>query len=73
MLFLVLRPCQRVPKSDLQMNFYVKNHLNLSDFFSKNNDTTLGAHFWLNDFLVTSTLKLLFLESCLIFDVAAKL
>jgi len=43
--------------------FYVKNHLNLSDFFSSKN-TNLGAHF-----LITTIFKSLqFLKWCPIFD-----
>ena len=53
--------------------FYVKNHSNLSDFFSLRNKI-LGVHFLLNDFLVTSILKPLHMvKSCPIFDQAAKL
>ena len=45
----VMGRCQKVWKIDFQSQFiYIKNHSNLSDFFSLKN-TNLGAHFFVID------------------------
>ena len=54
--------------------FYVKNHLNLSDFFSLNNNRLDNIFCWKKDFLLISIFKSLeVVKSGPIFDQAEKL
>ena len=67
--FWLTASCQRVTKFEFQSQFsIVKNHPNLSNFFSLKN-TNLGAHFCYWHFLIKSILKSLqLLKWCPIFD-----